>query len=367
MGPEHRRPRRSDAAPVNAFPGQPDIGVVSPQRQPELGARGEHAVGLADAMKGQIVDQHAKIGFGARQPDLFPAARQPRRVDAGEDALGRGFLVTGGAIDLAREEQAGQGAEAEAGGEGDRIDVVVFHRVPWPDHPRVFQAGNGPQQRLLDRFRQRGGDAIRVDGGVVQALRFQKNVVPVALGEALHLVLDGWTIARPDAADIARVNGGPVQVLPDDRVRRGRGGRDPAGQLRRGDAARHGRKRFRRRIAWVGGQAQPVDGAAVEPGRGTGLQAAHRQVQPLQGQRETDRRALAHPSGGCLLVANVNNPAQECAGRQHRRAAGDPGAIGAYHRRQPPVRAEFQIFHGRRAQSQSRRRIQRRPHRPSIQ
>ena len=63
------------------------------------------------------------------------------------------FLVSGGAVDLARQKQTGQGAQAQAGGEGDGIDVVVFDGIPRPDHPRVFQARNGPQQRLLHGFR----------------------------------------------------------------------------------------------------------------------------------------------------------------------------------------------------------------------
>ena len=47
--------------------GEPQVGVVVAQQQPVLGARGEHAVGLVDALGHQVVDQHADVGLVASQ------------------------------------------------------------------------------------------------------------------------------------------------------------------------------------------------------------------------------------------------------------------------------------------------------------
>ena len=58
---------------------QTPVGVVGPQRQPIFGARGEHAIGLADALRGQVVDQHADIGVGAVERPAARAGRPPAR------------------------------------------------------------------------------------------------------------------------------------------------------------------------------------------------------------------------------------------------------------------------------------------------
>ena len=71
-----------------------------------LGAAGEHAIGFRRAAGDEVVHQHTYIGFiAARGPGLL-LLHLPRGIDAGEQALGRRFFVTGGAVDLAGEVQA---------------------------------------------------------------------------------------------------------------------------------------------------------------------------------------------------------------------------------------------------------------------
>ena len=66
--------RLADQPALDAERRQPLVGVVAAQMQPELGARGEHAVGLGDAPRHQIVNHHAEIALGARQDDRLLAA-----------------------------------------------------------------------------------------------------------------------------------------------------------------------------------------------------------------------------------------------------------------------------------------------------
>src|SRR3546814_20607664 len=64
----------------------------------------------------------------------------------------------------------------------------------------MLQPGDGFQQRGLDFTWQRGRDAVRIDGIVVQSLGLEENLVAVALAETHHLVLDRRAITRPGAA-----------------------------------------------------------------------------------------------------------------------------------------------------------------------
>ena len=100
---------------------QPLVGIVGAQLQPVLGARGEHAIGLGDAARHEIVDHDAEIAVGARDDEApAAAAGQQRRVDAGGQALGAGLLVAGRAVDLAGEEQPRQALHFEASGSSSR-------------------------------------------------------------------------------------------------------------------------------------------------------------------------------------------------------------------------------------------------------
>ena len=54
-----------DEAERAAVRGEAGVGVVDAEVQAELGARGEHAVGLVGALGDEVVDEDAGVGFGA--------------------------------------------------------------------------------------------------------------------------------------------------------------------------------------------------------------------------------------------------------------------------------------------------------------
>ena len=82
------------------------VGVVTPQDQAVFAAAGEHPVGLAQVFAHQIVDHRADVAALPGEVHRLLAADQPGGVDAGHQALGRGFLIARGAIELAGAEQA---------------------------------------------------------------------------------------------------------------------------------------------------------------------------------------------------------------------------------------------------------------------
>ena len=175
---------------------------------------------------------------------------------------------------------------------------------------------------------QRGGDAVRIDGGVVQPLGLEENLVPVALAEAHDLVLDRGAIARAPARDLPGIHRRAVHIRPDDVVGRLRGASDAALDLRRFDAFGQHRERLGRLVARLHFDCAPVDRGTVEPRRRAGFEPAERKAEPFQRQRKTNGGRLADTARRRLLLADMDQAAQEGAGGQHRGAAGDFAAVG---------------------------------------
>ena len=214
------RSRRADAAQRDTPVGKPLIGVVGPQRQPVLGPRGEHPIRLSDAARNQVIDHDAEIALGPIEYDRRRATCPRRRIQAGNEALRSGFLITCGAVDLAGQEQARQPLCLERGVKFARIDVVVLNGVPRPHDAGPFQSGDRSHHGKLHVFRQGRRYAVRVDGGVVEPFRLEEDLVPFAVAETDDLVLNRRAISRSPALNLAGIHGRTVDIFADDRVGR---------------------------------------------------------------------------------------------------------------------------------------------------
>ena len=116
--------------------------------QTELGAAGEHAVGLGHTFGGEVVDQYAQVGdVTAWRPraahivgQAFSLAAMKRCVDTSEKALRRRLFVPCGSVDLSGKEQAADRARLEATLEFTRVEVVVLDGVAWANDVGVLKA-----------------------------------------------------------------------------------------------------------------------------------------------------------------------------------------------------------------------------------
>ena len=113
---------------------------------------------------------------------------------------------------------------------------------------------------------------------------------------------------------------------------------DVTGDLRRLDARVEKRKRCRRIISKLAFEPIPIDGPAVEPGRRPRLEPAHLQAEAIKSFRKPNRWRFDGGAADSLVVrrgaaswnfyfANVNEPMQESACRQHHRACRDARAL----------------------------------------
>ena len=140
------------------------------------------------------------------------------------------------------------------------------------------------------------------------------------VGEADDLVLDRRAVARAAALDLPGIHRRPVQIGPDEVVRGRRRAGDAAGNLRVVDALGQEGKRLRRLVAGLHLHRDQSMVRAVESRRRAGLEPAQREARAFRASRKTDGRRLADPAGRSLSLADVDQAAQERAGRQHHGA-----------------------------------------------
>ena len=179
-----------DTAQRNAPARQALIGIVGAQSQPVFGTRCEHPIRLADAARHQIIDHDPEIAFRPIEQDWRRAGGTSRGVEAGDKALRGGLLIAGGAIDLPGEKQPAQALGLQRRMKLTRIHMIIFDGVAGPNDAGALETGNGGDQGRLHVLGQRGRDSVGINGGVVEPLRLEKNLMTVALAEAHDLVFD---------------------------------------------------------------------------------------------------------------------------------------------------------------------------------
>ena len=121
-------------------------------------------------------------------------------------ALGAGFLVAGGAVDLAGEEEVAADLGFERGMELGREGEIVLDGVGGAEDFGVFAADDGLDHLHLDLEREGGREAVDVDFVRRDAFRFEKQLLSLLLREFDDFVFDGGAIARADALDDAGVH-----------------------------------------------------------------------------------------------------------------------------------------------------------------
>ena len=211
--------------------GEAEVAVVLAEEEAVLGAGGEEAVGFGGAFGDQIVDHDGEVGLAALQQERGATGGLERGIGTGDEALAGGFFITGGAIDLSGEVEAGDALRFESGMELGGRAVIILHGIAGADDLGVFEAGDGPDEVVLDLEGQGGGDAVDVEFAGVAALGFEEDLVPLLLRKAHHLVLHRGAVARSDTLNVAGIHGRLVDVRPDDVVRLGGRVGDPAGNL----------------------------------------------------------------------------------------------------------------------------------------
>ncbi len=313
----------ADEADAAAMGSEAAVRVVDAEVKAELGARGEHAVRLAGSLADEIVDENAGVGFAAIEREGRLAFEGEGGVDSGHESLAGGFLVTAGAVDLSAEIESADFAGLEGAFELGGIDGVVLDGVTGTEHFGVLETGDGGEHGELDIDRERSAHAVDVDLVGVEALGFEEKLMGQLVGKGDDFGLDGGTVARADGLDLATVHGRAMDVFANDAMSFRRGVDDVAGHLGLGDAAGAEAERSGIGVTVLRLKERPVDGAAIEAGRGPGLEAAVAEAERLEIFAEKDGGGFATASGGIGLLAAVDESVEE-------RSGGDDDGAGAH-------------------------------------
>ena len=191
----------------------------------------------------------------------------------------------------------------------------------------VFHTCHRAHQVVLDVKRQAGRDAVGVDLVRGQAFRLQENLVAVLVGKAVDLVFHAGAIARAHALDLAHEHRAAVKAGTDDVVGAFVGMGDPARHLTRvhvhpAHEAEHRHHRAHATGRAIAGLLQAlgkINRAAVNPGRGSGLQSALRQLQFLQPRTQRYRRWVSGTARRIVVQAHMDLAVEESPRRQHHR------------------------------------------------
>src|SRR5580700_9642598 len=192
----------------------------------------------------------------------------------------------------------------------------------------VLETCDGTHELLLYIEGQARGYPVRIHLMGVEPLGLDKDLMRALIGEANHLVLNRWAIARTNPLNHSREHRGAVATRPDyvvcalvclcyETIN----------LLRVFISSPNERNDRWRLIARLRGHHRIVDGAAIQSRWSAGLQTAHAQRQLAQPRGETLRGWIAAAAARILIKPDVNTATEESAHGQHHRARreGDTG------------------------------------------
>ena len=326
-GPE---PLLGNQAHLGSDGSQPLVGVVLPVQEPIFRSAGHNAVGLLGALGHQVVNEGADVaGVPGENHGGLPLDFQGG-VDAGHQALNGGFLIAGGAVELARAVKTGDALGFQGGQQGGGVHALVFDGIGRAHDLGLLQTGYGPQHPDLHILRHAGGEALDIHFLSIQAAGLDKELVAGFLRETDNLGFDAGAVPGTHTGNGAVVHGAPVQVFPDDPV----GFLVGVGQVANrgivdgsfraeGEGLHPGISRLQLHFG-------KINAAPVDPGRGAGFEPAQGKTQGAQTVGKTD--AGVHPvrAGGEHVGADDHRGVQIGAGGKNHGFGGVfPAQVGA--------------------------------------
>ena len=273
----------------------------------------QHSIRLADALKCQVVDHHSGVTvlptkFDGVQLKRGLQLRSDRRRAPGAAASSYPVVPL---IWPARNRPGTSRASRVDRGAEHRHTHILRHTPAWSSRPArgLRYCGESRPARpevgtLKFRSDRRGDRAAPLAQGKSDASYGRKSASPCPQSMDNTVVL---------ALDRTVEQGRPVEIVPDDFMGSRVGASDCACQLRRSRTIVERRHRPGHRVARLGLEPRPVDGAAIQSWRCPGLQTAFAQADFTDLIGQCLRRPTAAASALDDIVADEQPGRQEGA------------------------------------------------------
>ena len=198
--------------------GKPLVGVVLPQQDPVLRPRSEHPVRLVHTFCYQIVDEDSYICFVAAQDERLLPRKGKMGIYARHQSLRGRLLIARSAVDLPCEIKPLYDFRLECGLELQGVEIVILDGISRTEYLDIGESLYGAEGLHLHIERQRRGETLKIILICIPPLRLDEELMGVAAGEGMELVLDRRTVTRPDSLDAARKERRLVEPALEDRM-----------------------------------------------------------------------------------------------------------------------------------------------------
>jgi hypothetical protein len=290
-----------------SFFGEAQVGIVLSEGEAILCPGGEEPVGFVYPFRDEVIYEDADIGLLTGEGEGGKAEHFGGGINAGDDALGGGLLIAGGAVNLAGVKEVFDEFGFQGRVELVGLDKVVLNRIARAKHAGLFETGDVAERFGLDRLRQGGGKTIEIDFYGIPAFGLDEKLMAFAFGEADDFVFNGWTIAGANTLDAASEKWRLVKATSEDFVHLGVGISDPAGQLVLEGWGREVGEATGGFVTGLFFQPAIVYGAAIQTGRGAGFHAAGFEAYFSELFGQAVAGGFANAPARHLLKANMDN------------------------------------------------------------
>ena len=266
--------------------GESQIRIILPQIQPVFGTAGKQTVRFHDLLGGDVICKHAQIGVVSAEFHAGKSGGIACSIQSGNQSLTGSLLISAGSVDLPCVIQPFPLTDPQSPVQFFRKDEIVFNGIGIAGDFGVLQTGNGPQDFCLHIRRKTGGKSVQIIFSGVGSFRFQINVMTFMLGKTYYFILKRGAVPCSDPLDQTIIHGGFIQIIPDKlcRFRTGMchitGQILPAGrQFLSGKGFRKKAEAFIRIFRFLRIHGRKVNALCQKPGRRTGFQSAHMEIQ----------------------------------------------------------------------------------------
>ncbi len=177
------------------------ISIILTQKNSIFCPRSKHSIRFIHTLRHKVVNQNSYIGLIASQDKRRFISYKQCSINTCNQTLSSCFLITGCTINLTGKEKTWKIFQFQRRFQLQRIKIIIFDSISWPENLNIFKSFNSLQCLNLDIKRQGRRKSLKIVLIRISSLRFKKQLMGILIGECSQLILYTRTIARPFAVN----------------------------------------------------------------------------------------------------------------------------------------------------------------------